>query len=222
MAKKRILVYARVSTKDKGQVVEAQLEPCRAYIASQVEWKEAAIEEFLEKGHSGAKARRPALDRVMAEVQTGTVAAVVVFKLDRFGRSLQHLIGALEELRRHKTDFVSVTERLDTSTAQGELLFNLLGAFAQFERSLIVERVLNGMAYAREHGTKSQRKLGANGKPIGRPRVIGDREAVRQDAADGLSIRALAAKYRLSSGTVQRMLGRAKWTRKRVEKEATA
>jgi DNA invertase Pin-like site-specific DNA recombinase len=196
---KRILSYGRISTKDKGQVVEAQLDPCRAYIASRSDWAGCTVEEFIDKGHSGSKDRRPALDRLMAAVRTGTVDAVVVYKLDRFGRSLQHLIAALQEFKSFNTDFVSVTERLDTTTAQGELLFNLLGSFAQFERSLIVERVNNGIAHARRHGTKS-------GQAIGRPRVICDRESLRQDRAANMSLRQIAAKYRISTGSVRNIL----------------
>jgi len=195
-AMKRILVYARVTTKDKGQVAEAQLDAIRGYVASRTDWAGGAVEEFADKGHSGSKDRRPQLDRLMTAVRTGTVDAVIVYKLDRFGRSLQHLIAALQEFKSYGTDFVSVTERLDLSSAAGELMFNLIGSFAQFERSLIVERVNNGIAYARRHGTKS-------GASIGRPHVICDREALRKDRAAGMSLRALAAKYSISTGSVR-------------------
>jgi DNA invertase Pin-like site-specific DNA recombinase len=193
---KHIVVYARVSTKDKGQIAEAQLDPIRAYIASRPDWAGCTIEEFVDKGQSGSKASRPQLDKLMARIRTGAVDAMVCFKLDRFGRSLQHLIEALQELKSFGTDFVSVTERLDTTTAQGELLFNLLGSFAQFEKSLIVERVNNGLAYAKRHGTKS-------GKDIGRPKVVCDRLAVRQHHAAGMSLRKTAAKYGISEFTVR-------------------
>ena len=196
---KRILEYGRTSTKDKGQLVESQLDPIRAFIASRTDWAGCTIEEFVDKGHSGSKDRRPALDRLMAAVRTGTVTAVVVYKLDRFGRSLQHLIQALQEFKSYGTDFVSVTERLDTTTAQGELLFNLLGSFAQFERSLIVERVNNGIAYAKRHGTKS-------GNSIGRPRKVCDRLAIRQDHDSNMSLRKIAAKHDVSIGTVRRII----------------
>jgi DNA invertase Pin-like site-specific DNA recombinase len=203
---KRIVIYARVSTADKGQVVESQLEPVRAYIASRAEWKGREVEELVDVGYSGARDRRPALNRLMAAVRTGTVAAVVVYKLDRFGRSLQHLMAGLREFKAWETEFVSVTERIETDSPQGQLMFHLLAAFAEFEKGLIAERVLNGMAYARKHGTKSQREKGPDGKPIGRPRVIVDREAVRRDREAGLSIRKLVAKHGIGMGTVRRIL----------------
>jgi DNA invertase Pin-like site-specific DNA recombinase len=194
---KRIVIYARTSTKDKGQVIESQLDPCRAFIASRTDWAGCTVETFTDTGHSGSKDRRPALDKLMTAVRTGTVDAVVVYKLDRFGRSLQHLIAALQEFRGLGTDFVSITEGLRTDTAQGELLFNLLGSFAQFERSLIVERVNNGIAYAKRHGTKS-------GNEIGRPAAICDREQVRRDR-ESMSIRAVASKHGIGAGTVRRI-----------------
>lgn len=112
---------------------------------------------YRDRGLSGANANRPALNEMLKDCRRGSVDGVVVWKFDRFARSLKALISALELCRSLEIDFVSVTETVDTSLPAGESVFQMIGAVAQFERSLIGERVRSGLANAR-----------ANGKVLGR------------------------------------------------------
>ena len=192
---KRIAVYARVSTKDKKQTPETQLVAIRAYLSARRLDAEAPVAEFIDVGQSGSKDSRPALDEMLKAVREGTVSAVVVYRLDRLGRSLSHLLSLTNELKTFHTDFISVTEAIDTTTAQGELLFNLLGSLAQFERRLIIDRVRDGLVRARKQGTRS-------GKAIGRPRRIIDKERVHRMRKQGMSMRTIAAKLHTSLGKV--------------------
>jgi DNA invertase Pin-like site-specific DNA recombinase len=159
------------------------------------------VDEYVDVGVSGAKDRRPELNRWMAHAQQRRFDAVLVWKLDRFGRSLRHLVNALAEREARGVAFVSLRDNLDLSTPAGRLMFQIIGAMAEFERSLIVERVKAGMRNAR-----------AKGKRIGRPprtslaeedrRAIG--EAYRQGQG---SLRQLAARFGTSVGMVQRCIG---------------
>ena len=131
-------LYARVSTLDKGQHVELQLRDLREYARARG-WE--IVREYVDEGISGAKDRRPALDDLMADARRRRVDIVAVWRLDRLGRSLRHLIGILDELHALGVGFVSIGESLDLTTPAGRLMFHLLGAFAQFEREIIRERV---------------------------------------------------------------------------------
>lgn len=149
-------LYARISTADKNQDLETQLQPLREW-ATRLGYETI---EFLEEGVSGAKESRPELDKMMKLIRRHEVDAVLVWKLDRLGRSLQHLLQMLNEFRQSDVRFLSYTETWDTATPQGRLMFQLVGAFAEYERSMIAERVRAGMARAK-----------AQGRPIGRKRV---------------------------------------------------
>jgi len=149
----KIALYARVST--DGQDPEVQLAALRAH-ATQRGWE--IVEEFVDHGFSGAKERRPALDRLMNAIWTGRFQAVLVWRFDRFARSVSHLLRALENFRALGIEFVSLSEQIDTSTPTGKMIFTVLGAVAELERSLIAERVRAGLRNAR-----------AKGKRLGRP-----------------------------------------------------
>ena len=149
------------------------------------------VEEFVDHSVSGAKDRRPRLDALMAAPRKGRFDTVIVWKFDRFARSVRHLVQALEEFHSLGIHFISLTEAIDTSTPMGRMVFTVLGAVAELERSLICERVTSGLARARKQG-----------KQLGRPKVIVDREQVRRLQRDGFSVRAIAAKLQLSKSTV--------------------
>jgi DNA invertase Pin-like site-specific DNA recombinase len=117
------------------------------------------IEEYIDNGFSGSNTKRPAFERLLKDMREGKVSCILVFKTDRIGRSLLHLLSFLQELRNRKVDFISLTEMINTTTPQGELIWSILGAFGQYERSIIIERTKAGLARAR-----------AEGKQIGRPK----------------------------------------------------
>jgi DNA invertase Pin-like site-specific DNA recombinase len=154
---KGVALYARVSTVNHGQDPEVQLRELREFC--QRRRFEIAV-EYVDKGISGSRERRPALDQLMVICRKRLVDAVVVYRYDRFARSLRQLVLALEEFRALGIDFISLHEGVDTSTPNGRLVFGIFASIAEFERELIRDRVRSGLAAAR-----------AKGKRIGRPRV---------------------------------------------------
>jgi len=198
---KRASLYLRVSTASKtphdsntfNQNPAVQEQPLRELIA-QRGWQ---LHQVYSDRASGAKERRPGLDALMADARRGAFDVVLVFRFDRFARSVKQLIQALEEFRSLGIDFVSHQEALDTSTPMGRAMFTIIAAMAELERSVIKERVLAGMAYARLRGTKS-------GRPIGRPCVIFRRDEARELRDQGLSWRQSARKLGVSATTVRR------------------
>jgi DNA invertase Pin-like site-specific DNA recombinase len=188
-------IYARVSTTNNGQDPRVQTRELQEYCAHRG-W--TVFGEYVDVGISGIKEKRPQLDQLMADAHRRRFDAVVVWKFDRFARSVSHLLRALETFQSLGIDFVSLSEQMDTSTPTGKMVFTVLGAVAELERSLIVERVRAGMRNAR-----------ANGKRIGRPprTVLGieDRKAIAKAYWQGkCSFRELAKKFETSIGTVQR------------------
>ena len=148
----RAAIYARVSTAE--QTCENQLIDLRRYCVARG-WEGA---EYVDAGVSGAKDRRPALDRLMHDARQRRVDVVVCWRLDRFGRSLRALIIAIEELNAAGVSFVSMGENIDTASPTGRLLLGIMGSFAQFERERIRERIHAGLARARRQGQKLGRK----------------------------------------------------------------
>src|SRR5262249_10265309 len=138
-------------------------------------------EEYIDRGVSGAKASRPALNRLMTDAGQRKFDIVLVWKLDRFGRSLRHLVNALAELEALGVAFVSLRDNLDLTTPAGRLMFQIIGAMAEFERALIQERVKGGLRNAR-----------AKGKRLGRPRVFVSETRVEMLRALGASWRMIA------------------------------
>ncbi len=148
----RAALYARVSTAD--QAPENQLIELRRYAAAR-DWTTV---EYIDRGVSGAKDRRPSLDALMNDARKRRLDVVVVWRLDRFGRSLRHLITAIEELNAAGVEFVSLGENIDTSSATGRLLLGIMGSFAEFERERIKERIHAGLARAKRQGQKLGRR----------------------------------------------------------------
>ena len=188
----RTALYARVSTLDRGQDPETQLAELRA-VAAQRGW--TVTGEYVDRGVSGGRATRPELDRLMADARRCKLDVVAVWKFDRFARSTTHLLAALEEFGRLGVDFVSLREQIDTATPVGKMVFTMVGAMAEFEKSLIVERVKAGVARAQ-----------AEGKHCGRPRKALDLRAARLLLEAGKSEREVADMLGLPRATLQRRL----------------
>ena len=186
-------LYARVSTMN-GQDPEMQLRELREYCQRR-KWTIAG--EFVDQGVSGSKDSRPELNRLMQAAKQREFDAVLVWKLDRFGRSLRHLVNALAELEALGVTFVSLKDNLDLSTPAGRLMFQIIGAMAEFERSLIAERVKAGLRNAR-----------AKGKRLGRPPMVLDRAQIARLRAQGRSIREIAAELGCSAGVVHKSLAK--------------
>ncbi len=195
---KRVGIYARVSTRN-GQTTENQLRELRT-VAERNDWE--VVEVFTDDGVSGAKGReqRPGLDDLLKGVARKEFDVVAAWSVDRLGRSLQDLIGTLNELKAKGDDLYLHKQGLDTSTPAGKEMFQMLGVFAEFEREIIAERIHAGLARAKEQGTKS-------GKPIGRPEVFG---TVREKAValkeNGLGTRRIAGELGIARATVVKAL----------------
>jgi DNA invertase Pin-like site-specific DNA recombinase len=198
----RVAVYARVSTLGKGQDTEVQLRDLREYIARRG-WQLAG--EYVDVGISGAKERRPQLDRLLADAHRCHFDAVAVWRFDRFARSVSHLLHALETFKALGIEFVSLSEQVDTSTPTGKMVFTVLGAVAELERSLIVERVQAGLRNAR-----------AKGKRLGRPPKDLDKEAITALRRKGLGWRAIAKQLGVGVGTLYRVAPSRSKTREEV------
>jgi DNA invertase Pin-like site-specific DNA recombinase len=182
----RVALYARVSTLN-GQDPEMQLSELREY-ASRRGWTIAR--EFVDQGVSGSKESRPQLNQLMADAHRRKFDAVLVWKIDRFGRSLKHLVNALADLCAYGVAFISFRDNLDLSTPSGRLMFQIIGAMAEFERSLIQERVKAGLRNAR-----------AKGKKFGRPRAQVDAAGVAALRREGFSWSQVCANLDVSKGT---------------------
>ena len=189
MKANRIAVYGRVSTVAQNHA--SQLREVRAYVRRR--WPKAEIIEYLEKA-SGAKFSRDALDAMMSEVRKGRIDIIAIYKLDRLGRSLQHLAQLIGELKAHRTALVSTSQGIDTSESNSasRLQMNVLLAVAEFERDAIIERINAGLAAARDRGMK-----------LGRPRTLDSRRAdVAKLMKRGLSGRKIANKLKIPAGSV--------------------
>ena len=186
---KRAGIYARVST-NNGQDPEVQLAEIRQFCKRR-DW--TTVQEYVDKGISGSKEHRPALDKLLADCRKRAVDCVVVYRYDRFARSLRQLVNALEEFRALGIDFVSLHEGVDTSTPNGRLVFGIFASIAEFERELIRDRVKSGLALAKSRG-----------KRLGRPRVNVDRLGIATLRNEGRSWAEICDVLRISKGTAQR------------------
>jgi DNA invertase Pin-like site-specific DNA recombinase len=187
---KRVALYARVSTTNSQQDPEMQLRELREYAKHR---ELDIVGEYVDR-MTGSKDSRPSLNRLMADAGQRKFDAVLVWKLDRFGRSLRHLVNALAELEALGLTFISLRDNLDLSTPSGRLMFQIIGAMAEFERSLIQERVKAGLRNAK-----------AKGRRLGRPRADVDESRVQALRASGASWRAVAEKLGVGVGTVHRI-----------------
>ena len=182
-------VYARVSTFD--QEPENQLHELRRY----VETRGWTLTEYVDRGVSGAKEKRPALDTLVRDAKRRRFDVLVCWRLDRLGRNLKHLITLLDELQAMGVAFVSLAEGIDATTPAGKLQLHILGAIAEFERARIQERVMAGLARARSQG----RRLGRPPREV----PMADLDAVR-----GLPERKAAKRLGVPRATLQRLLAR--------------
>lgn len=184
-------IYARVSTHD--QTCDLQLRDLRA-MAMQRGLE--ITREYIDNGQSGAKVSRPALNDMLKDAKRGKFRVLLVWRLDRLGRSLAHLVQLLEDFRVSNIELVSYSEGLDFSTTTGKLMFQIVSAFAEFERESIRERVRAGVATAR-----------AKGKTLGRPRNrVNESEVkqIRELLSSGLSMSQVGQRLNISAASVCR------------------
>jgi DNA invertase Pin-like site-specific DNA recombinase len=190
----RAAIYARVSTANNGQDPVMQTREIREYCERRG-WQLAG--EYVDLGISGAKEKRVELDRLMSDAHRRHFDAVIVWKFDRFARSVSHLLRALETFKALGIEFVSLSEQVDTSTPTGKMVFTVLGAVAELERSLIAERVRAGLRNAK-----------AKGKQLGRPRVEVDLTRIKSLRSEGRSWAAIGVEMGIGEGTVRRASSR--------------
>jgi DNA invertase Pin-like site-specific DNA recombinase len=186
---KRAALYLRVSTLDQNP--ETQVHDLRQ-LASQRGFQ--IVAEFTDR-ISGTKARRPGLDQLMTGARRGQFDTVLVWASDRIARSVKHFLDVLDELNRLNVEFVSFREQIDTGGPLGRAIVVIIGAIAELERNLIVERVRAGMRRAR-----------LEGRHIGRTPLVLDHQAIRRDRERGRSLRQIAKAHQVSTATVQRVL----------------
>ncbi len=199
---KTAAIYVRVSTNNRAsrnqavfeQNPEVQELPLRQ-MAEQRGW---SVVRVYSDRMSGASDQRPGLKALMQDARRGVFDVVVVWRFDRFARSIEQLVLALAEFRALGIDFVSSQEALDTSTPMGKAMFTIIGAMAELERNVIRERIVAGLEHAKAHGTKS-------GAAIGRPRAVFDRSRVVELRAAGQSWRQIAAILSVSVASVRRV-----------------
>jgi DNA invertase Pin-like site-specific DNA recombinase len=184
----RVGLYARVSTLNHGQDPEVQLRELRAYCARR---GFEIAGEYVDKGIRGSRERRPALDQLMAACRKRLVDAVLVYRYDRFARSLRQLVNALEEFNSLGISFISLHEGVDTSTPNGKLVFGIFASIAEFERHLIRDRISAAKA---------------RGRRIGRPKVTVDAPRIASLRHQGHSWAEIVAETGISKGTAQRAL----------------
>ena len=188
----KVAIYARVSTTNHGQDVGMQTRDLEQFSTARG-WN--LVDSYVDVGISGAKDKRPELDRLMADAHRRKFDVVIVWKFDRFARSVSHLLRALETFNALGIGFVSLSESLDTSTPAGKMVFTVLGAVAELERSLIAERVRAGV-----------RNYRAKGQPWGRPRIALDAARIAELRAKGRSWRKIARVMQCSAKTCRRTL----------------
>ena len=184
----RMAIYARVSTTNHGQDVSLQTRELEQFAQARG-WQ--SVDAYIDAGVSGAKDSRPELNRLMADAHKRRFDVVAVWRFDRFARSVSHLLRALETFNALGIAFVSLSEQMDTTTPTGKMVFTVLGAVAELERSLIAERVRAGLRNAR-----------AKGKTLGRPRVVVDAAQIARLRASGASWPKIARELGVSVGTV--------------------
>lgn len=188
---RRAAIYCRVSRSD--QTVQNQQRELEA-VAQRHGWEVVGV--FLDEGVSGVREKRPALDRLRQGIARKDFDVVAAWSVDRLGRSLQHLLGFLGELKAKDVDLYLHQQGLDTATPAGRALFQMLGVFAEFERAIIIERVHAGL-----------RRAKAQGRRLGRPRKAIDRARAERLLKEGWSMRHIARTLAVSPSTLVRAIG---------------
>jgi DNA invertase Pin-like site-specific DNA recombinase len=188
----RVGIYARVSTSDKGQDPEMQLRELREHCQRRG-WE--IVGEYVDIGQSGSKDSRPELNRLMADAKRRKLDSVLIWKFDRFGRSLKHLVNALAEFESLGIAFISLKESLDLTTPAGRLMFGIISAMAEFERDLIRERVRSGIANRRAKGFR-----------VGRKPIALDSARLQGLRSEGQTIREIAVTLGCSRSLVHKTL----------------
>jgi DNA invertase Pin-like site-specific DNA recombinase len=153
---KRVALYARTSMADQNS--ETQLMALRDY-CGRMGYQAAG--EYVDNGFSGKDDKRPAFERLLADLRARNVDCVVVYKLDRIGRSLKHLLNLFEEFKNLGVEFISFTQNINTNTPEGKMFWQMLGVFAEYERELIVARTKAGLERARRQGKSLGRPCGS-------------------------------------------------------------
>jgi DNA invertase Pin-like site-specific DNA recombinase len=184
---KRAALYARVSTGEERQNPDTQLRRLREY----AERRGFSVAGEYVDAASGRDAGRPQYKRLMRDARQRAVDLVLVWRYDRFARSMQALVNALKEFQALGVDFISCQEQVDTTTPQGEMVFGFMASLAQFESALISERVKAGMQRAKDEGTH-----------VGRPPISDEKqEQIRALKAEGVSINQIAKRLDIAYGT---------------------
>jgi DNA invertase Pin-like site-specific DNA recombinase len=188
----KVAIYARVSTSDQHN--EIQIKELTEY----VERRGWCLAGVYQDQMSGVKTQRPGLDTLMADARLHKFDAAIVWKLDRFGRSLVNCVAGIQELTAAGVRFIAVSQGLDTdaSNPTARLLLHILAAVAEFERELIKERVSAGLKHAKTKGVR-----------IGRPRRVFDRQRALDMRQQGMSFPAIADALGVGYGTVVRGIG---------------
>lgn len=186
----KAVIYSRVSTAD--QHAEAQVFDLEQLA---IQRGFTVVERYVDVGISGTRARRPALDHLLADARRGRFDVVLVWAVDRLARSTRHFLEVLDELNRCRVQFLSFRENLDTGGALGRAVIIIVSAIAELERSLIVERVRAGLRRARIQG----QRLGRRPLPL-------DRDAIVHDHEQGLSLAQLAIRHHASRTTMHRIV----------------
>jgi DNA invertase Pin-like site-specific DNA recombinase len=190
---KRVALYLRVST--DGQSVENQRQELMA-TAKHHGWN--IVAEYSDAGISGAKGRdkRPAFDKMLKAATRGEIDMIAAWAVDRLGRSMSDLVGFLTEIQAANVDLFLHKQALDTSTPSGKAMFQMLGVFAEFERSILVERIKAGLKRARKEGKNP-------GRPKTEPDIVRKIKAALADGSEGMH--KIAERYGVGTGTVQRI-----------------
>lgn len=183
----RVGIYARVSTNEQN--VEMQIKELKDY-CDRMQY--SIFDSYVDIGESGSKESRPQFNRLLSDVRKKKFDAVLVWKLDRIGRSLQHLLQILQEFSNKGVGFISYNQNIDTTTASGKLLFQIMGAFAEYEREIIRERVKAGKR-------KSKKKQGRKPLKINKIQVL-------RLHREGKSLRDIGSNLGISYGTVRNIL----------------
>lgn len=159
MKQLKVGLYARVSKQEQN--IQSQLLALRDYCQGN---NYKIVKEYLDNGVSGAKNSRPAFDKMLVDIRTGKINCVLVYKLDRIGRSLQHLLNLFEEFKNKGIEFISLTQNINTSTPEGKMFLRMLMVLAEFERELIISRIKSGLDRAKRQGKTLGRPNGSKDK----------------------------------------------------------